>query len=158
MSTPSKRPFALSPAKQALLARALRGQDTGAPNERIQRRSSAGPVRLSHEQERLWFLDQLEPGRSIYNVHFAFRLEGELDPDRIASITVEAAGYAPASFETVRTALDPDPDAFVVQLAAGTLVRGRVVEQESGAPVEGARVRQLPFLPDRVLEALRKKT
>jgi hypothetical protein len=36
-------------------------------------------VRLSHAQERLWFLDQLEPGRPIYNVHFAFRLEGELD-------------------------------------------------------------------------------
>jgi amino acid adenylation domain-containing protein len=34
---------------------------------------------LSFSQERLWFLDQLEPGRAVYNVPSAFRLGGKLD-------------------------------------------------------------------------------
>ena len=34
---------------------------------------------LSFAQQRLWFLDQLEPNRSVYNMPSAFRLEGRLD-------------------------------------------------------------------------------
>jgi amino acid adenylation domain-containing protein len=33
----------------------------------------------SFAQQRLWFLDQVEPGRSLYNVPSAVRIEGELD-------------------------------------------------------------------------------
>ena len=35
---------------------------------------------LSFAQQRLWFLDCLEPGNPIYNVPAAIRLEGPLDP------------------------------------------------------------------------------
>jgi hypothetical protein len=34
---------------------------------------------LSFAQQRLWFLDQLEPGNAFYNVSSAFRLSGPLD-------------------------------------------------------------------------------
>jgi len=34
---------------------------------------------LSHAQKRLWFLDQLDPDRSAYNVSDSFRLVGSLD-------------------------------------------------------------------------------
>jgi amino acid adenylation domain-containing protein len=34
---------------------------------------------LSFAQQRLWFLDQLEPNRSVYNMPSAFRLKGRLD-------------------------------------------------------------------------------
>ncbi|MFL6332079.1 MAG: amino acid adenylation domain-containing protein [Pyrinomonadaceae bacterium] len=34
---------------------------------------------LSFAQQRLWFIDQLEPGAYVYNVPGAFRLEGELN-------------------------------------------------------------------------------
>ena len=41
------------------------------------------PAPLSASQERMWFLDQLNPGRSDYNVPDARRLHGPLDLDRL---------------------------------------------------------------------------
>jgi amino acid adenylation domain-containing protein len=38
-----------------------------------------GPVPLSFAQERLWFLDQLDPGSAAYHMPGAFRLRGALD-------------------------------------------------------------------------------
>ena len=37
------------------------------------------PIPLSFAQERLWFLDQMEPGSVAYNVPLAIRLRGDLD-------------------------------------------------------------------------------
>jgi amino acid adenylation domain-containing protein len=37
------------------------------------------PLPLSFSQERLWFLDRMEPGSAFYNVPAALRLRGELD-------------------------------------------------------------------------------
>ncbi|HVN54986.1 MAG TPA: amino acid adenylation domain-containing protein [Anaerolineaceae bacterium] len=37
------------------------------------------PLPLSYSQQRLWFLDQLEPGNSFYNLPTAVRLKGWLD-------------------------------------------------------------------------------
>jgi amino acid adenylation domain-containing protein len=42
-------------------------------------RSSTGPAPLSFAQERLWFLEQLEPGNAVYNICRAWRLLGELN-------------------------------------------------------------------------------
>ncbi|SDR46994.1 non-ribosomal peptide synthetase [Pseudovibrio sp. Tun.PSC04-5.I4] len=39
----------------------------------------SGALKLSHSQERLWFLDQLAPEQSAYNVSGAVRLNGALD-------------------------------------------------------------------------------
>ncbi len=38
-----------------------------------------GKLPLSFAQQRLWFLDQLEPDRAIYNIHAAVRFSGPLD-------------------------------------------------------------------------------
>ncbi len=56
--------------------RQVRG--TAAPPIRPVPRDS-GPLPLSFGQQRLWFLDQLEPGSPAYNIPDALRIEGALD-------------------------------------------------------------------------------
>jgi hypothetical protein len=41
--------------------------------------SSKREIPLSFSQERLWFLDHLEPGNPVYNLALACRLIGKLD-------------------------------------------------------------------------------
>ncbi|HEU4508042.1 MAG TPA: amino acid adenylation domain-containing protein [Pyrinomonadaceae bacterium] len=55
----------------------LRGEAQAAPA--IAKVSREGELRLSYAQQRLWFLDQLEPGSSFYNIPAAVRLRGTLD-------------------------------------------------------------------------------
>jgi amino acid adenylation domain-containing protein len=43
-----------------------------------------GPFLLSFAQQRLWFIDQLEPGSPLYNIPLALRVEGPLDSGVLA--------------------------------------------------------------------------
>ncbi|HVU32193.1 MAG TPA: amino acid adenylation domain-containing protein [Opitutaceae bacterium] len=74
----------LSGSQRALLEERLRrARDLAARNSEtrssIPRRPAGGDVPLSFAQERLWFIDQLEPGTAVYNVCQAVRLQGLLD-------------------------------------------------------------------------------
>ena len=54
----------------------------------IPRRTSKDPAPLSFAQERLWFLEQLEPGSAVYNICRASRLTGQLNVTALeASLT-----------------------------------------------------------------------
>src|SRR5947209_4521798 len=46
---------------------------------------------LSFAQQRLWVLDRLEPGNGVYNLAFAVRLDGALDPNTLQSALNEVA-------------------------------------------------------------------
>ncbi|HVI70152.1 MAG TPA: amino acid adenylation domain-containing protein, partial [Pyrinomonadaceae bacterium] len=46
-------------------------------------------LRLSYAQQRLWFIDQLEPGSALYNVPLAIRLSGQLHPQALAASFTE---------------------------------------------------------------------
>ena len=55
-------------------------------------RTSSDPAPLSFAQERLWFLEQLEPGSSVYNICRASRLTGQLNVAALeASLTKSLA-------------------------------------------------------------------
>jgi amino acid adenylation domain-containing protein len=71
---------ALSPEKRALLERLL-PRAGAAPLDRIPRREPGhGAIPLSFAQQRLWFLEQLEPGRGLYNLPLVTRLAGRIAP------------------------------------------------------------------------------
>ncbi|HEY0739682.1 MAG TPA: hypothetical protein VGD69_32455, partial [Herpetosiphonaceae bacterium] len=55
-------------------------EDEGAvdPGELITPRDPQAEIPLSFAQERLWFLDQWDPGNTVYNVPFATRITGPL--------------------------------------------------------------------------------
>ena len=56
-------------------------------------------IPLSFAQQRLWFIDQLEPGSSLYNINRALRLRGSLDLVRLE----QAVQLIAARHEILRT-------------------------------------------------------
>src|SRR5260221_90778 len=80
MSKSARPSGRLSQVKRELLASfmAQEGMDSAA-TERIPRRKQFSPCPLSFAQQRLWFLNQLEPGSAAYNNSTALRLKGRVD-------------------------------------------------------------------------------
>src|SRR3954470_3355280 len=72
----------LTRARQGLLQKRLR-QALNAPASlaaSIPQRPDPASAPLSFAQQRLWFIDQLEPGSPAYHVATSLRLNGRLDP------------------------------------------------------------------------------
>ncbi|HKH44755.1 MAG TPA: amino acid adenylation domain-containing protein, partial [Thermoanaerobaculia bacterium] len=59
-----------------------------------------GPLPLSFAQQRLWFIDRLEPGSSLYNIPVALRVEGPLD----SGVLARSLGEIVRRHEALRTA------------------------------------------------------
>jgi len=106
-----------------------------------------GALPLSFGQERLWFLDRLEPGTALYNLPRALRLRGALD---VAALE-RAVGEVVRRHEALRTTF-PERDGAPVQVVApfagfalplGDLSRmdgaAREAEAERRAAAEAAR-------------------
>ncbi|MCP4661295.1 MAG: AMP-binding protein, partial [bacterium] len=75
------------------------------------------PVALSFAQERLWFLDQLDPGSSTYNVPSAVRLTGRLEvPVLLAGLEEIVRRH-----ESLRTTFAPGADGGTVQVISPRL-------------------------------------
>src|SRR5229473_2311589 len=68
------------------LAKAIERARTHGPKEEmppLEQVSRAGELALSYAQERLWIIDQLEPGSAAYNIPIAIRIRGRLDVDSL---------------------------------------------------------------------------
>jgi hypothetical protein len=80
MSSFAERIAGLSPKKQELLARLLEKEQLDfAGNVIAPRKRDVAHAPLSFAQERLWFMDQLEPNRPIYNVPDTHFFRGPFD-------------------------------------------------------------------------------
>ena len=90
MDNLDKRIESLSPAKRALLE--LRLKQSAADQSRVPAivaRGSGNPAPLSFAQQRLWFLNQLEPDTALYNVPRALQLNGRLDLNALQKALTE---------------------------------------------------------------------
>jgi hypothetical protein len=74
------KPTAISSKRHALLLHLLKKEGVNVAGSRsITRRRNREAFPLSYAQQRLWFLNQLEPNSSFYNVPAAVRLTGRLN-------------------------------------------------------------------------------
>jgi hypothetical protein len=74
---------------------------------------------LSWAQQRLWFLDQLEPASSAYNISWTVRLRGELDYSALQA----ALDQLTARHETLRTSFPDERGEPHQQIAAPFSIR-----------------------------------
>lgn len=102
MSDIATRIAALSPEQRALFEASLKAKGLRAPQvDRIPRRprEDANLFPTSIDQERLWFIEQLQPGNAAYNIFSASRIKGRLDVAVMERVVNELI----ARHEVVRT-------------------------------------------------------
>jgi amino acid adenylation domain-containing protein len=90
MSSLSQQAINLSTEQKRTLLADMIGRDTLSP----------GLYALSPAQQRLWFLEQLEPGTALYQINSGLRLTGDLDRDALRA----AVATIVDRHETLRTA------------------------------------------------------
>ncbi len=130
-----KSKIQLSATKRALLEKRLAGRSSVETDaQAIQPSPRNGPVPLSLAQQRLWFLDQLEPALVAYNMPAAVRLVGKLDV-AVLNWSLNEIIRRHESLRTTFNSLDGEP----VQVIAANL--------ELSIPVL-----DLTHLPDEVRE------
>ena len=85
--------------------------------ETIPRCEKADAYPLSFAQQRLWFLDQLEPGKAIYNLPAAVRLSGQLDTSAL-SRSFDEVVRRHESLRTTFESVDGQPRQVIAEPAA----------------------------------------
>jgi amino acid adenylation domain-containing protein len=113
----------------------------------------SGPLPLSYAQERLWFLDQLEPGNAFYNIPMAFRCQGRLDA-AVLERAINEVVRRHASLRTTVSEVDGKPFQRIHEHLPILLAQQSLAGLDAGQREEVARQRALaealtPFRLDR---------
>ena len=108
------------------------GTRTERPEPPLAPRRRDGAIPLSFGQERLWFLDRLDPGRPLYNMPWVFRLRGPVEPG--AAVLEAALGEVIRRHEALRTTFAMVGDA-PAQAVAPPAFRLLPIVDLSGLPV-----------------------
>ncbi len=94
-----------SPKLESLAAR-IQAAKRGSEIPAITRVSREKPLPASFAQQRLWFLDQLEPNNPVYNIPWTLKINGEVNAEAIENgLNVIAARH-----ESLRTRFDTVAD------------------------------------------------
>ncbi|HZD31918.1 MAG TPA: condensation domain-containing protein, partial [Candidatus Angelobacter sp.] len=99
--------------------------------------SRAGDLPVSYAQQRLWFIDQLEPGSPLYNISAMYRMRGELNVPALER-TINEIARRHESLRTTFRNVDGHPTAVISAELAITLTPIQV----AGA-AQSAREREL---------------
>jgi amino acid adenylation domain-containing protein len=120
--------------RQELLAALLRAEGVIAPEgeDGIAPRGDAGPAPLSFAQERLWVIDQLEPGSAAYTIAAGLRLRGALNVDALRRAFAEIV----RRHEALRTTIVRGADGEPVQVVAPALDIDIALADLSTIPVD----------------------
>jgi amino acid adenylation domain-containing protein len=140
MSTLANRITQLSPAKLALLSQRLKEKNVAADVQSIPRRDTTAPAPLSYAQQRLWVLDQLEPGSILYNIPEATRIRGPLDISVLGATLSEVV----RRHEILRTSFDTI-DGHAVQVVAPARAIALPVVDLSALPEPEKQARRLAY-------------
>ncbi|EIE98985.1 non-ribosomal peptide synthetase [Saccharomonospora glauca] len=135
------------------LAARLKGASAEGPREIrvLDPEERARPLPLSFAQQRLWLLDQLNPGSTMYQVRWAARLVGPVDVD---ALTVAVRGLV-ARHEILRTRYGCRPDGVPVQTVVESTGELRLVEvdEDVDAVIEDLTSRPFDLAEDLPLRA-----
>jgi amino acid adenylation domain-containing protein len=125
-------PDQLALEKRKLLERWLEREGIVAKSQTItpEKRKSYSQLPLSFAQQRLWFLDQLEPGSPFYNLPHPVRLKGKLD----ATVLEASLNHVAQRHESLRTTFHEE--------------NGKPVQRVAENPGLKIPVTDLTYLPD----------
>jgi amino acid adenylation domain-containing protein len=123
-----------SPTVAGLAAKieAIRSAERHVTTPPIERVSRDGDMPLSYAQQRLWFLDQLNPGNTSYNIHKSVRLEGRLDIPALEQTLTEIV----RRHESLRTTFPARNGSPAQVIAPAEAFKLEVVNLEAFAPDE----------------------
>lgn len=94
----------LTPAQRAVYERKLKRLQKTEQKPLISRLEGNGPWPVTTDQSALWFIQQLEPSTSAYNIGNGFRIKGKLDPallERCFNIVVQRHQLLRSIFKTI---------------------------------------------------------
>ena len=137
MSELDQRLATLSPDKRALLMQQLARKAAATPQNEIGRRARPERLPLSSAQQRLWILDQIDPGNSVYNVTSLMRFRGNLDIDALER-TLSEIMRRHESLRTVFVKDEEGPRQVILPAEPLRLVQHDVSNQQGDAREQAA--------------------